>query len=157
MMPGMGRQGPLCPCLLKCPAQAIQGSLHPSISQGNASNPPAGQGNPLHCRPAQAHSHSSHGRCQCSQALPGSRDLMLLCQGGIFQKMCTRQQKSLSGKEQLEETSCRHSGAGTLRDREWEPETGLQSRGTGEDREQPELAVRQQGTETFQRRLHKVC
>lgn len=44
-----------------------------------------------------------------------------------------------------------------MRDREQEPEAGLQSRGAGEDREQPELAARQQETETFQRRLCKVC
>lgn len=80
-------------------------------------NPPAGEGTPLHCRTAQAHFPSSHGRYQCSQALPGSRDLLLLCQGRIFQKMCMRRQKSLSGKEQLEETSCGHSGAGRVRDR----------------------------------------
>lgn len=70
--------------------------------------------------------------------------------------MCMRWQKSLSGKEQLEETSCGHSGAGRVRDREWEPEAGLQSTGAREGREQSELAVRQQETETFQRRLHEV-
>lgn len=102
VMPGMGGQGPLCPCLLKCTAQAMQGGLHPSISQGNASNSPADEGTPLHCRTVQAHSPSSRGRCQCPQALPGSRDLLLLCLGRIFQKMCMRWQKSLSGKEQLE-------------------------------------------------------
>lgn len=56
-----------------------------------------------------------------------------------------------------EETSRGHSGAGRVRDREQELEAGLQSRGAGEDREQPELAARQQETETFQRRLCKVC
>lgn len=56
----------------------------------------------------------------------------------------------------MEETSCGHSGAGRVRDREWEPEAGLQSTGAREGREQSELAVRQQETETFQRRLHEV-
>lgn len=95
VMPGVGGWGPLCPCLLKCTAQAMQERLHPSISQGNASNPPTGEGTPLPCRTAQAHSPSSRGRCQCSQAPPGSRDLLLLCQGRIFQKMCVEWQKSL--------------------------------------------------------------
>lgn len=102
VMPGVGGRGPLCPCLLKCTAQAMQERLHPSISQGNASNPPAGEGTPLPCRTAQAHSPSSHGRCQCSQALPGSRDLLLLCQGRIFQKMSVGGQKSLQGGRQSE-------------------------------------------------------
>lgn len=113
----MGGRGPICPCPLKCTAQAMQGGLHPSISQGNASNPPAGEGTPLHCRTAQACFPSSHGRCHCSQALPGRRDLLLLSQGRIFQKMCMRWKKSLSGKQKLEETSCGHSGAGRVRDR----------------------------------------
>lgn len=97
--------------------------------------PPAGEGTPLPCRTAQTHSPSGHGRCQCSQTLPGSRDLLLLLwQGRIFQKMCMGWQRSLSGKEQLEETSRGHSGAGRVRDREQEPEAGSQSRGAREDR-----------------------
>lgn len=99
MMPGMGGQRPLCPCLLRCTAQAILGGLHPSIFQGNASNHVVGESTPQDCRTAQAHSPSSHGRCQCFQALPGSRDLLLLCLDRIFQKMCMRWQKSLSGKK----------------------------------------------------------
>lgn len=53
VIPGMGGQGPLCPCLLKCTAQPMQGGSHPSISQGKVSNPPADEGTPLHCRTVQ--------------------------------------------------------------------------------------------------------
>lgn len=89
-----------------------RGGLHPSVTWGNASDPPAGEGTPLPCRRAEVDCPSGCGRCQHLQALPGSRDLLLLCQGRIFQKMCVGWKKLLSGKEQLGETSCGQHGAG---------------------------------------------
>lgn len=138
--PGMGGHGPLCPCLRRC-GHRPRGGLHPSATQGNVSSPwqervPLGP-------TGEAHLPSRCGRRQCSQALPGSGDLLRLCQGRILQKTCVGQQTLLSGKEQLGETSCGQSEAG----REQRTEKGSQRQvcrvEDPEKTEQPKLAVRE--------------
>jgi len=115
---------PLCgltpsPCLLRCVAQTTLGvCVRPS--QGGCPEPPAAAGAPSPHGRAEPHVPSGHRRCQCPPAPPGSRDL-----GRIFPKeTCVGWQKLPSGKDQLEETSCRHSGTG----RAWGTEAGSRGR-----------------------------